>query len=104
MTITFENDSDVIVYALEKIVAFSRENQYLFVANCAWWIPGVIGLDEDLARYIDNLTLRGARTVREISMTPRDLTRNISVELEKQSLASSFNKYDCDPLRRTRKG
>jgi hypothetical protein len=45
MTITFENDSDVIVYALEKIVSFARENQYIFMANCAWWTAGVIGVD-----------------------------------------------------------
>jgi hypothetical protein len=48
MTITFENDSDVIVYALEKIISFARGNQYLFVANCLWWIAGIIGLDKGL--------------------------------------------------------
>jgi hypothetical protein len=44
MTITFEKDSEFIVYTLEKIISLVRQNQYFFVANCAWWISGVIGL------------------------------------------------------------
>jgi len=36
MTITSEKESDIIVYTLERNVSFPRENQYLFVANCAW--------------------------------------------------------------------
>jgi hypothetical protein len=54
MTLTFECDKDVIVYALEKIIVFAKENQYLFVANCVWWIAGVIGLDSSLTTFIDN--------------------------------------------------
>jgi len=80
MTITFENDKDVIVYALERIITFSRENQYLFVANCVWWIAGIIGLDNGLVIYIDNLISRKERTIRDISTTPRDIARDISVE------------------------
>ena len=69
MTITFDNDSDVIVYALEKIVSFARENQYLFVANCAWWIARVIGLDNRLTIHIDNLASRIPNELLEISST-----------------------------------
>jgi hypothetical protein len=58
MTITFENDKDGIIYALEKIISFARENQYLFVANCAWWLAGVIGLKSGLNIFIDNLEIR----------------------------------------------
>jgi len=95
MTITFETDSDVIVYALEKVISFARENQYLFVANCAWWIAGVIGLDRGLITHIDNLTARKYTvpseeqsgkvyldrthhviSERAISSTPRDLTED----------------------------
>jgi hypothetical protein len=98
MTRTFENDSEVIVYALEMIVSFSQENQYLFVANCAWWIAGVIGLDNRLTSYIDNLESKRAITDnRAISETPRDIARGVSPE--KQS-----SDYIPDPLRRTRKG
>jgi hypothetical protein len=54
MTITFENDKDVIIYAIEKIISFARENQYFFVANCAWWLARVIDLDSGLTLFIDN--------------------------------------------------
>jgi hypothetical protein len=98
MTITFENDSDVIVYALEKIVSFARENQYLFVANCAWWIAGIIGLDSGLTIFIDRLELqKRAYQPREISAIPRDIARGVSPEKQCDS-------YIPDPLRRTRRG
>jgi len=102
MTIAFENDSDVIVYALEKIISFARNVQYLFVANCVWWIAGVIGLDEGLRIHIDNLTSR-ERIIQGVSSTPRDIAKDISLDLDKQALSSSA-KYVNDPLRRTRKG
>jgi hypothetical protein len=98
LTITFENDSDVIVYALEKIISFARRNQYLFVANCVWWIAGVIGLDNGLIIFIDNLESRKKiTTIRAISIVPRDIARGVSSR--KQS-----SDYIPDPLMRTRKG
>jgi len=47
-----------IVYALEKIIAFARSNQYIFLAQNVWWISSVIGLQSDLVIYIDNLQTR----------------------------------------------
>jgi hypothetical protein len=97
MTLTFENDSDIIVYASEKIISFARENQYLFVANWVWWISGIIGLDTELTNHIDNLRSRKARLPREncetkfedpaliectISTTLRDLTKDQRTNLE----------------------
>jgi hypothetical protein len=83
MTITFQDDKDVIIYALEKIVSFARENQFLFVANCAWWIAGILDLDSGLISFIDNLESRKrAYQPREISNIPRDITRSESVDLE----------------------
>jgi hypothetical protein len=95
MTITFETESDVIVYALEKIISFARESQYLFVANCAWWIASIIGLEQGLIIHIDNLTKRRhpesfeersdnihtdrnsqVTSERAVSATPRDLTED----------------------------
>jgi hypothetical protein len=86
MAITFEKDADIIVYALEKIISFSREIQYLFVANCAWWVPGVIGLDPGLTIFIDNLETRKRIEQNRISTTPRDITRSESVDLEQIKL------------------
>jgi len=102
MTITFENDSDVIVYSLEKIISFARNVQYLVVANCVWWIAGVIGLEEGLRNHIDNLTSRGKK-IRGVSSTPQDIARDISVDTDKQAVSPSAD-YVSDPLRRTRKG
>jgi hypothetical protein len=98
MTVTFENDSDVIVYAFEKLISFARDNQYLFVANCVWWIAGVTGLDSGLTIFIENLeSRREAYQPRGISSTPRDIARGVSPEDES-------NNYIPDPLRGTRKG
>ena len=58
MTITFENENEVIVYALEKIISYARENRYIFVAQSIWWIASVIGLIDRLATDIDNLRIR----------------------------------------------
>jgi len=58
MTIAFENDNDVIVYVLEKIIDYARKNQYIFVAQSVWWIASIIGLDKGLVIHIDNLRIR----------------------------------------------
>jgi len=58
MTITFENDSDVIVYTLEKVIAFARRTQQIFVAQCIWWLASIIGLEQELIIHIDNLEQR----------------------------------------------
>jgi hypothetical protein len=96
MTITFEHECDIIVYALEKIISFAKENQYIFVAQCVWWLASIIGLEKGLVIHIDNLRKReriiplkeGSGLVhsdraqqiqseREISSTPRDLTEDL---------------------------
>jgi hypothetical protein len=55
MTITFENDNDVIVYALERIIAYARRSQQVFVAHCVWWLASIIGLQQGLINHIDNI-------------------------------------------------
>jgi hypothetical protein len=82
MTITFENDNDVIVYALEKIISHARRTQQIFVAQCVWWLASIIGLEQGLANYIDNIQSRIDTTVipekvpsadRVVSPVPRDI-------------------------------
>jgi hypothetical protein len=58
MTITFESDKDIIVYALEKIISFARDSSYIFLAQSVWWISSIIGLQEELIIHIDNLKAR----------------------------------------------
>jgi hypothetical protein len=81
MTITFENDNDVIVYALEKVISYARKTQQIFVAQCVWWLASIIGLEQGLANYIDNIQSRVDVTVipekvprveKTVSPIPRD--------------------------------
>jgi hypothetical protein len=58
MTITFENDNDIIVYALEKIISHARRTQQVFVAQCIWWLASIIGLEIGLVNHIDILQKR----------------------------------------------
>jgi hypothetical protein len=58
MTITFENENDVVVYALEKIISYARENQYIFLAQSVWWISSIVGLQQGLINHINNLNTR----------------------------------------------
>jgi len=55
MTISFENDNDVIVYTLERIISFARDNQYIFFAQSVWWISSIIGLQPGLITNNDDL-------------------------------------------------
>jgi hypothetical protein len=59
MTITFENNNDLIVYALEKIISHARYNQYIVLAQSVWWISSVISLQPELVSHIDHLRIRG---------------------------------------------
>jgi len=61
MTITFENDKDVIVivYALDLIISYARNNQYMFVAQSGWWISSIIDLQQRLVIYLDIPKVQG---------------------------------------------
>jgi hypothetical protein len=81
MTITLENDNDVIVYALEKIIAHARRTQQIFVAQCVWWLASIIGLHQGLVSYIDNIqsrrnvAIKSAKNLgvrKTVSPTPKD--------------------------------
>jgi len=58
MMITFENDNDVIVYAFEKVIAYARRTQQIFVAQCVWWLASIMGLEQGLVIYLDNIQSR----------------------------------------------
>jgi hypothetical protein len=67
MTISFENDNHVIIYALEKIFFFARDKQYVFLAQRIWWISSLIGLQQGLVDYIDNSKILTNSTLQEVS-------------------------------------
>jgi hypothetical protein len=68
LTITFESDIDIIIYALEEIIAYARRSQQIFVAQCVWWIASVIGLKVGLITYIDYLRSEGVQTTPKASV------------------------------------
>jgi hypothetical protein len=92
MTLTFENENDVILYALENIIAFARRTQQIFVAQCIWWLSSVIGLELGLVTHIVNLHRRtfidknhlatdpvpkNPVQQQAVSPTPRDLAEDL---------------------------
>jgi len=92
MTISFENKNIVIVHALKKMISFARNTQYIFVAECVWWLAAMLGLQQGLIIYIDNLNEWAKVGTKEnwvlsiaqkdttrgqvISTTPRDITED----------------------------
>jgi len=74
MTITFENDNDIIVYALEKVISYARRSQQVFVAQCVWWLASIIGLEQGLVNHIDNLRSQSNILPQEPTPIPRKET------------------------------
>jgi hypothetical protein len=58
MTITFNNDNNVIVYAFRKVIAYARRTHQIFVAQCVWWLASIIGLERGLINHFDNIQSR----------------------------------------------
>jgi len=55
MPISFEEHNEIIIYVLEMIIAYARDNQYIFLARSVWCISSIIGLQQGLIIHIDNL-------------------------------------------------
>jgi len=72
-TIASENDNDVILYPLEKIIFFARKNHYIFVAQCISWLASIIVLHQDFIMHIDNLKIRANIGIQEVSLNSCDL-------------------------------
>jgi hypothetical protein len=78
MTITFKNVNHLIVYALEKVISYTRRTQQIFVAQCVWWLASIIGLEQGLIAHIDNIQKRESLT------TPRNNLGNIHPDRTQQ--------------------
>jgi len=72
MTIRFESENVVIIYTLENIISYARSNQFIFVAQCVWWLPPIIRLDQGLIIHIDNLKRRSDIILREATPQAED--------------------------------
>jgi len=94
MTITFENDNDVIVYALEKIIAYAGSTQQIFVAHCVWWLASIIALEQGLTSYIDNLRSRIEITVTsEAPQNTLEQAAKDTIELRQYQVLKECEKY-----------
>jgi len=85
MPVTFENDNDIIVHALDCVIADARRTQQIIVAQCVWWLASIIGLERELVSHID--MFQGERNPtpqeqlsREVSATPRDLAEDERID------------------------
>jgi hypothetical protein len=43
---------------LEKVIAYARRTQHIFVAHCVWWLASIIGLEQGLINHLDNIQSR----------------------------------------------
>jgi len=89
MPITFEDDTEVIIYALEKIITIARNTQQIFVAQCIWWLATVITLEQGLVQHID--TLHG-RTV-PINTTSETMVLNTDTEDHQDKVLKECEEY-----------
>jgi len=48
MSITIENEADIILWTVAKLLVTFKQCQYLFVAECIWWIAALVQLDPAL--------------------------------------------------------
>jgi len=67
MTITFDNDNDIVVYTPEKIICYARMHRYLFVGQCVWLLALSVLLEKGLVVHINNLQIRS-----ELYLAPAD--------------------------------
>jgi len=94
MPVTFNNNNEIIVYALECVIAHARRTQQIFVAHCVWWLAAIIGLEQGLVSHIDRLQdvrnpSPSEQLPREVSTTPKDLAKD---QQSGQALAGQINK------------
>jgi len=103
MTLTFENDTEVVVYTLQKILSYARDNQYIFLAQSIWWISSIIGLQQgwivhiddwqwpvNIDRSIESVAVKASRITIQSDSVSRILNSNDSlVESEDNSVSTS---------------
>jgi len=94
MSITFKSEADIILWTLARLLVNFTERQYLFAAQCIWWIAALDSLDPALRQLLDH------RKFPDISSIPRDIHRQSETDEDEVPVQ---NEYQADPLRHTRK-
>jgi hypothetical protein len=72
VTITFANDNNIILYPYVLIISYTRDNEYIFLAQTIWWTASIIGLQQGLVMHIDNLRKRSEAMVRGAAPQAQD--------------------------------
>jgi hypothetical protein len=54
MQMTFENENELMVYALARILCDTKKNHFQFVVQCLWWLAPNIGLEHNLIIDLKN--------------------------------------------------
>jgi len=112
MTISFENDNDVIVYALEKVISYARRTQQIFVAQCIWKRE-YSAPSEECSDILHPDRIQQILLERAVSSTPRDLAEDqrldqVLKEAEEclatsKDIRSTWQRNRINPLPRTKK-
>jgi hypothetical protein len=103
MSMTFENNHDGIVYAMEKIIACSRKHQNLFVAHCVWWLSAIIGFQQIFIVHIDHLQSQALVAGKKAKNIPEELvTSKVNYSTEHQNKMLSNRKESLDSLKKQR--
>jgi len=77
-----------MVQSLEAIIAYARDNHYIFLAQSIWWISLVIRWQQGLMVHIDNLKAQSeiTQSVRKVSEMPRDIQEESSTNIGMQHI------------------
>jgi hypothetical protein len=54
------------------IISYTRDNEYIFLAQTIWWTASIIGLQQGLVMHIDNLEKRSEAMVRSAAPQAQD--------------------------------
>jgi len=89
MTITIENNNNVIAYSLEKIITYARQHQNIFVALSVWWLASIIGLEQGVIIHIDNLKSRLDIALREDTLKSKNTIDQIDTSCCRKEVSAT---------------
>ena len=68
--------------------------QQVFIPQCVWWLASVIGLEQGLVIYIDNVTTRLHNMVQEL---PRPIINNEDPNQIRKTVSPTHRDIQEDP-------
>jgi hypothetical protein len=90
MSIFFTNDNDIFVYAMEKVIAYARDNQHIFVMQWVWWLVSIIRPRQGLVVIdINNLDKHSTLILQDSAVS--------NVQLEQVTSRPSNRKVSVSP-------